>query len=176
MSKQRDLFYKTLVIGVIVLFIGLGIQPAFAVTLDTFDFEDDCEICPKLSKQHIVRIKSLLDRLEKYDNELSVLSKLNPENEEKYQELSNIHSRLKEMNKELDYNIWIPPICFILFPIFMFLFLLFSIEIGFAVWIDSLQIPIIPLILGDILIGIGGIMFLLVFIFAEMMIGIGCIP
>jgi hypothetical protein len=87
--QHTSLLYKSLVVGVIVLFIGVGVQPAFAVTSITSDSDDECNLCPKLSKQHIVRVKSLLDRLEKYDNELSVLSKLNPEIEEKYQEISN---------------------------------------------------------------------------------------
>jgi len=51
--------------------------------------EDDCNLCAKkVSKSHLVFIKSLLDRLEKYDNQISELSKPNPQLEEKYQELS----------------------------------------------------------------------------------------
>ena len=86
--KQRTIC-KSLAVAVILLFISLGIQPVIAVNKDTSDSAEECNLCPKLSKQHIDRIKRLLDRLEKYDNELSVFSKLNPEFEEKYQEISN---------------------------------------------------------------------------------------
>ena len=89
MNKLRDLLSKTLVVGVIVLFIGVGIQPAFAVTPDTSDSVEDCNLCPKASKQQIDRLNNLLERLVRYDSQLSILSKHNPEIEEKYQELSN---------------------------------------------------------------------------------------
>jgi hypothetical protein len=45
---KTPVLYKSLVVGVIVLFIGVGIQPAFAVTPDTSD-SDDCDICPAVS-------------------------------------------------------------------------------------------------------------------------------
>ena len=88
MEKKPRLFYKMLVFGVIVLFIGIGIQPAFAVTPDKSDNDDDCKLCPKVSNLHFVRLKNLLNRVEKYDNILSVLSKHNS----------------KEINKELKPN------------------------------------------------------------------------
>jgi hypothetical protein len=51
--------------------------------------DDDCNLCPKkVSKSHIVLIKSLLNRLEKYDTQLSVLSKLNSELDEKYKDFN----------------------------------------------------------------------------------------
>ena len=40
MNKQRGLLSKTLVVGVIVLFIGLGVQPAFA----TFEPQKDIDV------------------------------------------------------------------------------------------------------------------------------------
>ena len=65
MSKN-PVFYKSLVVGVIVLFIGVGVQPAFAVTPDTSDSEDDCNLCAKkVSKSHLILIESLLNRVEK---------------------------------------------------------------------------------------------------------------
>jgi hypothetical protein len=81
----------------------MGIQPAFAVDVSTSisDSEEECDICPKVSKQHIYRLINLLDKLEKYDNQLSVLSKRNPEFEEKYREISKIVTDFKEINKEL---------------------------------------------------------------------------
>ena len=89
-----------LVVGVILLFIGVGIQPAMAVNPDTSDSEDDCNLCPKVSSLHLVRLKSLLNRIEKYDNILSVLSKKYPEVAEKYQELLERITTFKEMNQE----------------------------------------------------------------------------
>ena len=106
MAKTSSMVYKTLVVGVIVLFIGIGIQPAFAVTPNTTDSKDDCKLCPKVSSLHLFRLKRLLNRLEKYDNELSVLSKLNPEIEEKYQEISNYINTDKPIS--------IRPLCIIL--------------------------------------------------------------
>jgi hypothetical protein len=50
--------------------------------------KDDCDTCQKPSKRHIDRLINLIDRLEKYNNQLSVLSKFNPEFEEKYQDFS----------------------------------------------------------------------------------------
>ena len=77
MNKMRDLLSKTLVVGVIVLFIGVAVQPAFADVSNTSvsDNDDGCNLCAKkVSKQHLTLIESLLNRLEKYDNQLLVLS------------------------------------------------------------------------------------------------------
>jgi len=103
MNKMRDLLSKTLVVGIIVLFIGVGIQPAFAVTPDISDSEDDCNLCAKkVSKQHIDRIINLIDRIEKYDNQLSIISKYYPGLLEKYQELSEIYKIIKNKTKVLE--------------------------------------------------------------------------
>jgi hypothetical protein len=40
-------------VGITVLFLGVGIQPAIAITPTPSDSEEDCEICPKMSKQLI---------------------------------------------------------------------------------------------------------------------------
>ena len=79
MAKKSSLLSKTLVVAVIVLFIGVGIQPALAdVSYTTVsDSDEDCNLCPKVSNLHLVRLKSLLYRLEKYDNLLSVTGKMN---------------------------------------------------------------------------------------------------
>jgi hypothetical protein len=114
LNKQRDLLSKTLVVGVIVLFIGVGIQPAFAVTSDTPDNNDDCKLCPKVSKSHLILIRSLLNRLEKYDNQQSELSKVNPEFEKKYQEISNKIKNLKDINSSINTKWDFPIICSIL--------------------------------------------------------------
>jgi hypothetical protein len=96
--KGKPVMYKFLVVGVIVLFIGIGIQPAFAIELEQ-PFNDDCEICPKkVSKQHLILLEILLNKMEKYDNQLSVLSKLNPEVEEKYQEILERITTLQDLD------------------------------------------------------------------------------
>lgn len=115
---QHRIIGKGLTFVVILLFVSVGIQPAFAVTPNSTDGEEDCDICPKVSNQYIVLIKSLLNRLEKYDNQLSLLSKLNPEFEEKYLELSIKITTLKEMNKEIKSDYPYPIICSILLIIY----------------------------------------------------------
>jgi hypothetical protein len=84
-------FNNALTVGIILLFIGVGIQPAFAdvSNISISDSEDDCEICPKINNQYLIKIKSFIDKLEKHDNILSISTKLNPEFVKKYQELSN---------------------------------------------------------------------------------------
>jgi hypothetical protein len=47
LDRNPAWLYKTLVVGVIALFIGMGVQPAVAVTPDS---EEECELCPKVSK------------------------------------------------------------------------------------------------------------------------------
>ena len=93
-----------LVVGVILLFVGISIQPAIAVNPIPSDNEEDCNICPKVSKQHRILIKSLLNRLDKYENQLSVLYKLNPDIEEEYQGLSDKILMLKQLSQEIKQN------------------------------------------------------------------------
>ena len=90
---------KCLAVAVILLFIGLGVQPAIAITPNTSDSEDDCNLCPKkISKLPLSLIEKLLDRREKYNNHLSVLSKYCPELEDKYQDF---YYRILEQNQLL---------------------------------------------------------------------------
>jgi len=96
---------KLLAVGVIVLFLGLAFQPTFAINLSKSISDDECEcdICPKVSKQYFVRLKSLINIIDRYNNPLSVLSKLNPEVDEKYQELSESISTLQDLNGNDDF-------------------------------------------------------------------------
>ena len=84
------------VIGITALFLGLAIQPSIAITPTSSEGEDDCNLCPKVSSLHLVGLKSLLNRMEKYDNLLSLLSKHNPEVAEKYQKFSDRNTILPE--------------------------------------------------------------------------------
>jgi len=61
--KER-IFSKGLVVGVILLFIGISVQPALAINTISSDNEEDCSICLKVGKLQDVRLKRLLDRFE----------------------------------------------------------------------------------------------------------------
>ena len=88
MVKTSSMVYKTLVVVIIVIFIGVGIQPAYTVNVSNHisDSEDDCNLCPKVREQHLVLIKSLLNKTENYDSQLSVLSNPNHELDDIYQD------------------------------------------------------------------------------------------
>ena len=102
-NMKEKMLYKILVVAVIVLFVGMGVQPAVAVTPETTENDDDCDLCPKkVSKSHLVLIESLLNRIDKYDTQLSALSKQYPEFEEKYKEISEGMMSLREVNKYLE--------------------------------------------------------------------------
>jgi len=100
METKPVFLYKTLVISVIFLFIGIGLQPAFAVTSNFYNNDDGCDICAKkVSKSHFDLISGLLNIFKKYENQLSVLAKQYPQIEEKNQELS---SAINIFTEEVD--------------------------------------------------------------------------
>jgi len=73
---MRTSFGKNgLAVGVILLFIGVTVQPAIAVNPISSDNEENCNICPKISKLQLV---------------------------EKYQELSDSITTFTEMNKKIN--------------------------------------------------------------------------
>ena len=90
--KQR-IICKTLAVAVILLFFGLGVQPAIAITPNTTESEDDCDICPAIKK-----IKSLEEK-----NKNNMLSNIVDEHLEEY-------SNLKDDKNVGDFR----PICAIL--------------------------------------------------------------
>ena len=51
--KERIL-YKSLVVGIVILFVGMWIQPVIAVTPDTVDNEDDCDLCPSIDNKNSI--------------------------------------------------------------------------------------------------------------------------
>ena len=77
-----------LAVGITILFLGLVVQPVFAVNPISSDKEEACNICPKISKLQGV---------------------------EKYQELFDRITKLKEMNKEIKPDYPYPIICNILY-------------------------------------------------------------
>ena len=64
MDKHPIWLYKTIVVGVITIFIGVGIQPAFSVSNNSSDDNDDCDLCPNVSEHKIGNArKSICDIL-----------------------------------------------------------------------------------------------------------------
>ncbi len=109
---KKNLLGKILALGIIVLFIGAGIYPAFAKVSITTNSEinKDCE-CQPVDNLHFIKVRRLLNRLDFYSNILLVLSKHNPEVTKIYEELYNRISPLKEINNDR-------PICDILEKIY----------------------------------------------------------
>jgi len=69
---KKRILIRGLVIGIIFIFIGIIFQPVIAVTPNTSEIEDDCDICPSIKK-----IKSLADKNknEKLSNIVDFLKK-----------------------------------------------------------------------------------------------------
>jgi hypothetical protein len=80
----------------------VGIQPAFAVTSNSIGSDDDCNLCPKVSDLHIDRLRNLISRLDKRNNELSKLSEYNPKITDIYTKISNKITFLRDMNNKLN--------------------------------------------------------------------------
>lgn len=98
---KKNIFKKVLVTGIISLFIGIGIQPAFANEISitkTSDIDKGCKCCQPVNNNLIDRLKSLMNRFEKTLYILSIFSKRNPGYEEKYQELSDKITAITEEN------------------------------------------------------------------------------
>jgi hypothetical protein len=91
MEGKHMIMYKTLVVGVIVLFISVGVQPAIA----TGQIEDEAGISQKI-RTNIDRLKKLLDTIEKDE---SKSSKLNPEYKDEFHEL---YDEITNVNEEFD--------------------------------------------------------------------------
>ena len=105
--NKNNFFKKTLVFGIIILFIGVSIQPVFAVdnksSTDNTENENDCG-CEVVSDAQYIRFEKLLNRLEIQIKKLSLSFKENPRFIEKYEKLSNKILTLDELNLELKSN------------------------------------------------------------------------
>ncbi|MHA1968701.1 MAG: hypothetical protein ACW964_12960 [Candidatus Hodarchaeales archaeon] len=105
---SKNMLSKILVIGVFVLFIGTGVQPAFAVksklSVDTIENENDCNYKP-ISNIYFIRLDKKLDRLEGYIRMLSLFFKYNSEIAGICGEASNMILELRELNNYLEYNL-----------------------------------------------------------------------
>ena len=157
-----------LVMVVILLFVGVAVQPGIAVNLISTDNEEDCDICPKVSKTHLVRLKSLIDKVETLNNNISLMSRLNPEVVEKYQELYERITTLKEMNQILKPDYPYPIICNILFYMGFIPFLMYLL-FAKLVW-DVMEDSILSWILRSLL----GIGILILFTTMGLGVSIGC--
>ena len=138
-----------LAFGITILFLGLSINPTIAVNPISSDNEEDCDICPKVSKTHLVRFRSLINRVETLDNKLSVISNHNPEVAEKYQELFDRITTLVEMNKELNPDSPLQnyqKICSIIVPVFSILQMIGFFHIYLSASVKLLQRPMITAI------------------------------
>ena len=131
MLKTSNMVYKTLVIGVIVLFIGVGIQPAIAVDIKTTisnNQNEDCKSCDEVSESDLIKIEKLLNKVDVYSKLLLLLSKYNSELRELSEELSNQLSNINKLYDEFNINIlqqFKRPICFILEPLFAIIWITF---------------------------------------------------
>ena len=149
---------KALVIGVILLFLGVGFQPALANEISTnivSDIEEDCLDCQPINRVELLRIKLLLIRLEVFTN--IVLSRFGhiPEIEESCQKISNRVTTFREMINELKHDLpWDenPIICTILASI---IFPIWIVGGYFAILYEILEgkpiLQIIPYIITDFL-------------------------
>lgn len=108
---QKSMFGKGVVIGVIAIFILVGIQPAFAIeitnTKTSSENIEDCN-CQVDNDFDIVRVKSLLNRAERSLNRVEIFTRFipilikdNPEVLEDCEELSEKITTFREMNEEL---------------------------------------------------------------------------
>jgi len=168
--------YKNIIlaVGITILFMGVSINPAIAVNPISSDNEDDCEICPKVGKTNLVRLKSLIDKVETLNNDISLISRLNPEVVEKYQELSDRITIFTEMNKKLKPDTsWEdhPIICNILAILMLPFVFIEEITILIEYRINPDSAPLLwYLLLPFIIIGEFGITF-----FCLLAVAIGCV-
>ena len=98
---------KGIAIGIICLFIGVGVYPAVSVETETLmvdnQGEDDCG-CEDFGDIHFDRIGSKLERLKGYTKGLLLLSRRNPVVYGKCLEISDSVNTISEKYEELLYN------------------------------------------------------------------------
>ena len=111
-NMEESLFRKSLVVGIILLFIGVGVQPALANKSITYitEIKQNCD-CQVTDNFYLIRLESLLTRAERLisrveilTNLILLLSKDYPEVIEDREELSEMFITLRDMNGELDLN------------------------------------------------------------------------
>jgi hypothetical protein len=155
-----------LVMVVFLLFVGVAVQPSIAVNPISSDNKEDCNLCPKVSKPYLVRVKRLLNRLE------------TPIFKEKYQELSDRIITLKEMNKEIKQDVQRgnPIICLTLWAIFATEFVLFFIVTYLIYFVTLLPFQVISMIFQNIGKAHHNISLLISMYIAGLIVVFGCFP
>ena len=106
---------EILILGIIFIFIGVGIQPAFAVEISndrTSDNVEDCD-CQVDDNYRLEKYKNQIIKLKTYSKLLLTLSKNNPEVEVEYEKLLNDIDLFQEICDDLENNLLVDgrPIC-----------------------------------------------------------------
>ncbi len=107
---------KTITFSIILLLIGVSVSSAISVdTKSTIsnNESDECRDCQEVSKSDLVKVESLLGRVDVYSKLLLVLNKYNSELKEMSEELLDEISTLTDMFKELTKDRF-PNLCFAL--------------------------------------------------------------
>ena len=99
---------KSFVIGVIVIFIGVGFQPVFAIKPNILENYEECSECRELNKVESALLKIQLIRLEKYTKLLLGLSRNNPDVSEKCEYLLDYINSFKAWRFPVLCNIILP--------------------------------------------------------------------
>ena len=101
---KKDMLSKTLVLGVILLFIGISFQPAYAVesklSADSTENDEDCN-CKEIDRLDLIRANLLLNKLEILTNILLFRYGHLPEIEESFQELLDIIKSYRQVNHQI---------------------------------------------------------------------------
>ena len=105
------MYKKGLVVGIIILFVGMGVQPALAVenkvSTDKVEDLEDCD-CQEIDDEQLGILKKYLNRFESNIKKLSLLFKDNSEIANEYEELTN---SIQEMNIVINSDIKFPILC-----------------------------------------------------------------
>lgn len=110
MLYQGNLLSKTLVIGVVVLFVGVSLSSAVSINAKSaMDHEqsEECRECNEVSDADLIKVERLLERVEIYSKLLMVLSKNNPEIKENYENLADMISILNTLNSKESICNWL---------------------------------------------------------------------
>lgn len=85
-------YKKGLVVGIIILFIGVGVQPVFAndISVSTTSDSEDCIDCQVLDGYSLLRVNLLFTRIKAVINFVSYRFGDIPEVKEKYEDIFNI--------------------------------------------------------------------------------------
>ena len=120
-------FKKALVVGIIVLFLGVGFQPAIANEVSitkTADVEGDCFDCRPVNRVALLKVKLLLMKLETITNVILSRFGHTPEVAEKCEEVLDIINS----NRVLDYPFICVVLLSILFPVMFIMVIIQDIE------------------------------------------------